>query len=64
MVWSVSSYSEFVNRVSVARDFIWKSKAWSFWCPLDGCKGRHRLAYNGLQLPEGREFENEISLKE
>jgi len=25
--------------------------------------GRHSITHNGLQLPEGREFENEITLK-
>ena len=61
-VRSVSSYSEIVNRVKVVRKLVWKSKVWVFWCLLDGCHGRHRLAENVLQLPVVGVWNTQLSI--
>jgi hypothetical protein len=58
LVWSVSSFSEIVNRVIVARKFG------RFGVSLMVARSSLRLAYNGLQLQEVGDFYHKCSYEE
>jgi len=57
LVWSVSSYSEIVNRVIVARKFG------RFGVSLMVARSSLRLAYNVLRLGEGGDFTTNVHTK-
>jgi len=63
LVWSVSSYSEIVNRVLSPESLFGSQKSGRFGVRLIVAMLSFRLAYNGLRLGEGGDLTTNVHTK-